>query len=183
MAEPRPVAGSVLHPATEGILDAAADFLWSDEMAESLELFSSNHADLFEGAEGMDVEEGEHRLEWTTAHKDFQQLFEFQLEQFVATQDFSTEEFVGACQDAIDVSSNSGSSTLSHDSAGYVASIVEMVLMTTTYNFFVRVMIAAANAKKLQGNVASMRDRLDEPEPQEERPEDLEVLSEVGGVE
>ena len=97
MAEPRPTTGGVLHPATEGILDAAADFLWSDEMAESLESFSTNHAEMFAGKESMDVEEGEHRLEWTTAHKDFQELFEFQLEQFVATQEFSTENFVAAC--------------------------------------------------------------------------------------
>lgn len=165
-AEARPATGSVLHPATEGILDAAAEFLWSDEMAESLESFSTNHAEMFAGAEGMDVEDGEHRLEWTTVHKDFQELFEFQLEQFVAMQDFSTEDFVAACQDAIDVSSGSGGS-VSHDSGGYVASIVEMVLMTTTYNFFVRMMIAAANNKKLQGNLASMRERAaDEPEPQ-----------------
>ena len=31
------------------------------QMAESLEAFSTNHADMFEGAEGMDVEDGEHR--------------------------------------------------------------------------------------------------------------------------
>ena len=42
-----------------------------------------------------------------------------------------------------------------HDSAGYSASVVEMVLMTTTYNFFVRMMIAAANSRKLQKNLAA----------------------------
>ena len=31
------------------------------QMAESLEAFSTNHAEMFEGAEGMDVEDGEHR--------------------------------------------------------------------------------------------------------------------------
>ena len=30
-----------------------------------------------------------------------------------------------------------------------------MVLMTTTYNFFVRMMIAAANSRKLQKNLAA----------------------------
>jgi hypothetical protein len=30
-------------------------------MADSLEAFSTNHAEMFEGAEGMDVEDGEHR--------------------------------------------------------------------------------------------------------------------------
>ena len=74
-----------------------------------------------------------------------------------------------------------------------MASIVEMVLMTTTYNFFVRMMIAAANTKKLQENLASMRDRAaDEPEPEPEPqpaaqvevlPDDFEDLGEFGGVE
>lgn len=109
LPSPRDTSGTVLHHETEGILDAAAEFLWSDEMAESLEAFSTNHAELFKGAEGLDVEDGEHRLEWTTAHLDFQQLFEFQLEQFVASQEFTQEQFVAACQDALDASSPSTS--------------------------------------------------------------------------
>lgn len=44
------------------------------------------------------AQDGEQRLEWTQAHIDFQQLFEHELEQFVAQQDFSQEEFLAACQ-------------------------------------------------------------------------------------
>ena len=47
------------------------------------------------------------RLEWTQAHLDFQQLFEFQLEQFVGSQDFTQAQFVAACQDALDANSSS----------------------------------------------------------------------------
>ena len=132
MAEARATTGSVLHPETEGILEAAADFLWSDEMAESLDTFSKNHAHLFAGAAFPPTE---HKLEWTQAHIDFQELFEFRLETFVATQPFSSGQFLAACQDALE-----------HGNAGTTvsASIVEMVLMTGTYNFFVQMMIAAA---------------------------------------
>ena len=35
---PRGTSGGVLHPDTEGILDAAADFLWSDEVRMSCSL-------------------------------------------------------------------------------------------------------------------------------------------------
>ena len=93
-ADARPATGGVLHHATEGILDAAAEFLWSEAMATSLDSFSDNHKDMFTGA----TADGEQRLEWTQAHLDFQELFDFQLEQFVGTQDFSQEEFLFACQ-------------------------------------------------------------------------------------
>ena len=81
-------------PRSEEILDAAAQFLWSDEMATSLEAFTENHKELFVGA----TPDGEQKLEWTQAHLDFQQLFEHQLEQFVAQQDFTQEDFLAACQ-------------------------------------------------------------------------------------
>ena len=93
-ADARPATGGVLHHATEGILDAAAEFLWSEAMATSLDSFSTNHKDMFTGA----TADGEQRLEWTQAHLDYQELFDFQLEQFVGTQDFSQEEFLFACQ-------------------------------------------------------------------------------------
>lgn len=37
-----------LAEATEDILDAASEFLWSDEMEQSLEAFYTNHASLFD---------------------------------------------------------------------------------------------------------------------------------------
>ena len=50
----------------QAIIEAAADFMWSEEMQESIDAFSTNHASMFDGAEGV---EGEHRLEWTQAHR------------------------------------------------------------------------------------------------------------------
>ena len=81
-------------PRSEEILEAAAQFLWSDEMAESLDSFSANHASMFAGA----TADGEQKLEWHQAHLDFQRLFEFQLEKFIAEQEFSQAEFEAACE-------------------------------------------------------------------------------------
>ena len=89
---------NVLDPKTEPILDAATRFLWSEDMQESTDAFTRNHVGMFAGAEGP---EGEQRLEWTVAHKEFCELFEFRLEQFVGGQGFTQEEFVAACQDAL----------------------------------------------------------------------------------
>ena len=90
--------GGGLAPSTQLILDAASECLWSDELQASLDTFSTNHAEMFADAPPDATEGGEQRLEWTQAHLDFQQLFEFQLEQFVATQPFTPEEFLAACQ-------------------------------------------------------------------------------------
>ena len=118
-----------MNPATKPILEAASEFLWSDELQSSLDSFSTNHAPLFADATGV---EGEQKLEWTQAHLDFQQLFEFQLEQFVATQSFSQAEFVAACQDALD-----------NGDWANCKGLVEVVLSMSTYEYFVRMMVAA----------------------------------------
>ena len=78
-----------------------------------------------------------------------------QLEAFVESQPFTQEDFLAACQDALDSGAGGGDS-YAHDAAGFSASIVNMVLMTSTYDFFVRVMIAAAAQEKLRRNLASM---------------------------
>ena len=93
-----------LQPGTEAIVGAAADFLWSAALAESVESFTRSRAGLFAGAVenirygGAVSEDGEHKLAWTEAHKEFSALFEQQLEDFVVSQDFSQKEFVAACQ-------------------------------------------------------------------------------------
>lgn len=87
---------------TEAIIETVNRFLWSDMMQESLNSFCENHAEMFVGVREDAGVEGEQKLEWTQAHIDFQELFEFQLENFLASQPFSTEDFVAACQDALD---------------------------------------------------------------------------------
>ena len=138
-----------MNSSTERILEAAAEFLWSDELQQSLDSFSKNHAPMcapaalcrspthfliqpaeksscgpgrFEDAPPDATTGGEQRLEWTQAHIDFKQLFEFQLEQFVASQPFSQEEFLGACQDALD-----------HGTWANCKGLVEVVLSMGTY--------------------------------------------------
>ena len=102
---------NLLNPKTEPILDVATRFLWSEEMQESTDAFTRNHVALFAGAEGSG---GEQRLEWTEAHKEFCDLFEFQLEQFVESQDFTQQEFVDACQDALTNGADSWAVRIQH---------------------------------------------------------------------
>eukprot|EP01045_Picozoa_sp_COSAG04_P019237 COSAG04_NODE_1851_length_5401_cov_3.509053_2_plen_111_part_00 len=81
----------------------------------------------------------------TQAHNDFIALFEHQLEQFVAGQSFTQEEFVAACEDALDQGADqTRASSYEAYAAVHCASIVEMVLMTSTYEFFVKMMLVAA---------------------------------------
>ena len=60
-----------LSETTVLILEAAAKFLFTDDLQASLAAFSANHASMFAGAAGT---EGEQRLEWSEAHRDFQQV-------------------------------------------------------------------------------------------------------------
>jgi hypothetical protein len=133
--------GGGMSPSTQPILDAAGEFLWSDELQESLDAFSKNHASMFENAPPDATEGGEQRLEWTQAHIDFKALFEFQLEQFVATQAFSQEEFLAACQDALD-----------HGTWANCKGLVEVVLSMSTYEHFLRMMIAAAEPNPFESD-------------------------------
>ena len=85
----------------------------------------------------------------TQAHNDFIALFEHQLEQFVAAQSFTQEEFVAACQDALDQGvDQTRASSYEAYAAVHCASIVEMVLMTSTYEFFVKMMLVAAAGRE-----------------------------------
>ena len=124
--------GHELSEATVLILEAAAKFLFTDELQASLAAFSANYASMFAGAAGT---EGEQRLEWSEAHHDFQQLFEFQLEHFVGQQPFDAADFVAACQEALD-----------HGTWANCRGLVQVVLSMTTYEYFVRMMTAAAAA-------------------------------------
>ena len=86
---------AIMNPNTQPIIDIASEFLWGQEMQDSMAAFAANYASMFVGVRHAD---GEQRLEWTEAHKEFSELFEFQLEQFIGQQEFSVEEFVEACQ-------------------------------------------------------------------------------------
>lgn len=134
-----------MNATTEGILEAASDFLWSDELQESLDSFSRNHAHMFADAPPDATSGGEQKLEWTQAHIDFKQLFEFQLEQFVASQPFSQEDFLAACQDALD-----------NGTWANCKGLVEVVLSMGTYEYFVKMMIAAAEPNPFESGDPSL---------------------------
>eukprot|EP01048_Picozoa_sp_COSAG05_P019240 COSAG05_NODE_2963_length_2459_cov_2.922458_3_plen_306_part_00 len=126
-------ASDWLDQATIAILEAADEFLWSEEMSQSLDAFMTNHASMFAGAKP----DGEQRLEWTQAHRDFQELYELQLEGFIAAQSFSAEEFAKACQDALDHGDDWADGHTS-------ATMVEGVLASASYEHFVEMMASAA---------------------------------------
>lgn len=158
-----------LKPSTEPILEAATKFLW-DDMKDSLDSFCENHAALFAGAapppnlSGLGFGSfkpvrappvvGEQRLEWTTVHLEFQELFEFQLERFLETQPFSAEDFVGACQDALD-----------NGSWANCRKMAEAIVAMPDYNNFVRMMSeAAAAAQEQQRELDAQRAAQEEEE-------------------
>ncbi len=159
--------GSALQPATANILEAASEFLWSEEIAESLDAFSANHATMFVGGSVS----GEQKLNWHQAYLDFQQLFEIQLEQFIARQSFSQADFEVACKVRHGLGLTSvhlcASSQLNqslccqdakeHAAGGSAASIVNMVLASSTYEYFLQMMISAAEDEN-DANAASAAD-------------------------
>ena len=133
---------NLLDPKTEPILDAATKFLWSEDLQESVDQFTANYVGMFHGADGMD---GEQRFEWTGAHKEFCELFEFRLEQFVESQGFTGEEFVSACQDALTNGADAWAAWNGADPARVRSKqMVEVVMAAATYESFVRMMSDAA---------------------------------------
>jgi NAD/NADP transhydrogenase alpha subunit len=123
-----------MEDSTLRIIEGAAEFLWSEEIQNSLDTFATNHAPMFSDCTSA---QDEQRLEWGEAHKDFQALVELHLERFLGTQSISAEEFVQACQDALD-----------HGSWANCRGVVEVVLSMTTYEHFLQMMIAAAERKQ-----------------------------------
>ena len=49
-----------MQPATQGIIAAAADFLWSAELASSIEQFTTNHVELFSAEAQLQSDGGNH---------------------------------------------------------------------------------------------------------------------------
>ena len=123
-----------LSDTTVFILEAAAKFLFTDDLQGSLAAFCANHASMFLGTTGL---QGEQRLEWSEAHANFQQLFEFHLEQFVEHQPFGAADFVAACQEALD-----------RGTWANCRGLVQTVLSMTSYEYFVRMMTTAANEEE-----------------------------------
>lgn len=152
-----------MNPNTEPILDAANKFLWSDGMQESMDGFATNYAELFVGVRKKLGEElsGEQRLEWTTAHNEFSQLFEFHLEQFLEMQPFSTEDFVAACQDALD-----------HGTWENCGRTVQVVLSMIDYDNFVALMIDKAEEQALESAMWAAGAASDEEEEAAPAPAD-----------
>jgi hypothetical protein len=148
-----------LHPATQGTLQAAADFLMTKALADSTQFFIDNHAPMFDGTDILGSKgpgDIEHRL------------IDVQLEAFVTSQPFSQEEFLSACQDALD-----------HGEGGFANGVVQNVLMASSYDFFVQMMIeAAAGAAAARAREDYARSRHQgEPAPEEAGVEMVELRS------
>ena len=97
--------------------------------------------------------EGEQRLEWTECHNEYLQLFEHVLESFLEMQPFSAEDFVAACQDALDCGSWANCRRMA-----------EAILAMPDYNNFVRMMTEAA--QQLEAEAARAEGPGMAPEPE-----------------
>ncbi len=165
-----------MNSESQRILVAASEFLWSEETQASLDAFSTNFASMFEGCVSGQEEQ---RLEWGEAHKDFQQLFELHMEQFVSVvpahahrdvpvplkltlclllqleqRQIPAEDFVAACQDALDHGSWEGG----------CKGLVEVVLSMSTYEYFIQMMIAASEPDPFDRSFSTRLDAFDDPE-------------------
>ena len=123
------MSASSAAESTKALLDAAAAFLWSEGMQSEFDDFVSTHAHAFIGA----TADGEQQLRWQEVYVEYMQLYEARLEQFVAAQDCSLEEFVAACRDAL-----LNSAWQEH------RGLATCILSMSEYDYFLRTMAAAA---------------------------------------
>lgn len=202
-----------MNPSTEPILDAANKFLWSDEMQESMDGFASNYGEMFVGVTRQQAAgRAEQKLEWTEAHNEFSQLFEFHLEQFLETQPFSTEDFVAACQDGARQNHPLAScencpararnaprwfscsrllivralcpAALDHGSWDNCGRTVQVVLSMIEYDNFVSLMADKAEEQALEAAAAALAFGSDDDEEDEEpEPERHHLVDDEGGAE
>ena len=120
---------SGMQVASRELLESAAEFLWSEELQDRFDAFAAAHSALFVGASP----DGEQRLEWQGVYESFRGLFEAELEGFLGRNLVTMEDFVLACQDALD------NSDWIHGKG-----LVEVVLAASEYKFFINMMIGAA---------------------------------------
>ena len=199
-----------MNPSTEPILDAANKFLWSDEMQESMDGFASNYGEMFVGVTRQQAAgRAEQKLEWTEAHNEFSQLFEFHLEQFLETQPFSTEDFVAACQDGARQNHPLAScencpararnaprwfscsrllivralcpAALDHGTWDNCGRTVQVVLSMIEYDNFVSLMADKAEEQALEAAAAALAFGSDDEE--EPEPERYHLADDEGGAE
>ena len=124
-----------MQASSRELLESAAEFLWSEELQDRFDAFAGAHSALFVGASP----DGEQRLEWQGVYETFRALFEAELEGFLGRNLVTMEDFVAACQDALD------NSDWTHGKG-----CVEVVLAASEYKFFLNMMIdAAAEAAQL----------------------------------
>mmetsp|Transcript_22858 Transcript_22858/g.35777 ORF Transcript_22858/g.35777 Transcript_22858/m.35777 type:complete len:121 (+) Transcript_22858:109-471(+) len=90
-----------------------------------IEEFAKKHKDVF------DLTEEEHKLEYTTIYKDFQDQFEAKLEGFLKDNSYTNEQLVDACRAA------------TADSEHHGIDIVGVMLATLEYDVFLQMMADA----------------------------------------
>lgn len=118
-----------MQASSRELLESAAEFLWSDELQDRFDAFAAAHSPLFLDASP----DGEQRLEWQDVYQSFRALFEAELEGFLGRNLVTMEDFVAACQDA-----------LNNSDWVHGKGLVEVVLAASEYQFFLNMMIGAA---------------------------------------
>lgn len=85
---------------TQQILNAVSEWIFSEDVAVRMEQFAKAHCHVFEYVPNrMDFESVENKLAYTDMYKEFQTLFESEIEKFLKSNGWTFDEFLAACQD------------------------------------------------------------------------------------
>ena len=78
---------------TSSIISDVAEFLFGDEeFGTALEAFAKKNCSVF-------TDSDEHKLVYTELYQKYQSLFESKLESFLKTKDYTSDQFMQACQE------------------------------------------------------------------------------------
>ena len=124
-----PTADATAVMATHALLDAAAQYIWSDSFQHANDAFVAEHAPAFAGASSG----GEQDLRWHAIYRLYADLYESRLEDFLASHGCDLDEFVAACRDA-----------LAHSTWQEHRGLATCILSMAEYDYFITMMADAA---------------------------------------
>ena len=123
-----------LTDAQKALLNDVQEWLiGTEELMNRLEVFAKDNCPAFAAAK--DGNDSENKLEYTTVYEAYQQLFEAELEAFLASKGHSNEAFVSAC------SASAGSQ--GSDDVG----VTDFIVAMTDYEEFKRLMVFSFHSK------------------------------------
>ncbi|QDZ23776.1 ARF-like 2 binding protein BART domain-containing protein [Chloropicon primus] len=113
------------------IIEDVAEFLFEDEaFGNSLETFAKENCGVF-------TDSDEHKLEYTELYQKYQGLFEEKLESFLSTKNYTSDQFMQACQEAAEKG----------DEEDMNGAFLNFLLALVDYTTFVQMMKEAAGVE------------------------------------